>query len=165
MKMILALTVDHGLGKDNDLLVKDAKDMKYFKEYTMGHSVVMGRKTWESLNTKPLKGRKNYVITSQPYCSEHSNVHFIKDLSEAPDDAIVIGGRSVYLAALEDKRLEEISLTKFNYKLAADVYLREVYDFLLDTREFKQTDYINRGFDQRVFVFNRIKNEKDDEAT
>ena len=50
-----------GIGKDGDLLYKIPEDMKRFKELTMGSSVIMGRKTWNSIGNKPLVGRKNYI--------------------------------------------------------------------------------------------------------
>ena len=53
-----------GIGKDGDLLYKIPEDMKRFKELTMGSSVIMGRKTWNSIGNKPLVGRKNYIYSN-----------------------------------------------------------------------------------------------------
>lgn len=161
MKMILALTNNHTLGINNDLVVQSKEDMRYFKEYTTGHNIVMGRKTWESLDTKPLPNRINYVVTNQKYCSEYENVIFIKSLSEAPDDSIVIGGKQLYVAALNDGRLKEISLTRFNVVLDGDVYFTELSYHLLELKTWMQTGYENLGglIDTKVFIFNKVEND------
>ena len=59
---IVAVDVNFGIGNNGDLLVKLHDDMKRFKELTMNNTVIMGRKTFDSLSTKPLPNRKNIVI-------------------------------------------------------------------------------------------------------
>lgn len=64
---ILACDEDWGIGKDGDLpWPKNSADLQWFKQCTTGGTVVMGRKTWESLPKKPLPNRFNIVITKQP---------------------------------------------------------------------------------------------------
>jgi dihydrofolate reductase len=68
---ILAHDAYWGIGKNGDLpWPKNTEDLQWFKESTAGDVVVMGRKTWESLPRKPLPGRVNYVITSDPNITE-----------------------------------------------------------------------------------------------
>jgi dihydrofolate reductase len=79
------------------------EDLARFKELTMGHTVVMGRLTWESLPTKvrPLPGRRNVVVTRQAdYMAEGATV--VGDLDEVPTDneTWVIGGGQIYALAL-----------------------------------------------------------------
>lgn len=159
MKLIVALTADNAMGKDNKLIVHDKNDMAYFRKYTIGSSVVMGRKTWESLGTKPLPLRTNYVITSQAWCSEHPDVVFIKSLAEAPDDAIVIGGKQVYLDAMFDPRLTEVSITQFwDVRCKdADVYFPEMMISLLSGATWGQTGHVKLDpFKNRsVYIFKR----------
>lgn len=63
---ILAHDDKWGIGKDNDLpWPRNAADMKWFRECTIGHVVVMGRKTWESIGSKPLSKRINVVVSTQ----------------------------------------------------------------------------------------------------
>lgn len=65
-----------GIGKDGDLLYKIPEDMKRFKELTMGHSVIMGRKTWNSIGNKPLKSRNNIILsTTLNYAVEPININ------------------------------------------------------------------------------------------
>lgn len=101
------IIVAHGnkraIGKDNKLLWNLPADMKRFKEITTGHTVVMGRKTYESIG-KPLPNRTNVVITSNPESIESEEVisgelPFIKDLimnGTLGKEIFIIGGEQVY---------------------------------------------------------------------
>ena len=62
MKAIVAVSDNWGIGNDNELLFHIPEDMKFFKDMTSGHSVVMGHNTYESIG-KPLPNRKNYVLS------------------------------------------------------------------------------------------------------
>ncbi len=61
--LIAAVAADGGIGHGQDLLFRISADMRRFKELTMGHPIIMGRKTFESFPNGPLPGRKNIVIT------------------------------------------------------------------------------------------------------
>ena len=63
---IVAVDENFGIGFNGDLLEHIPEDLKHFKELTSGHTVVMGRKTWDSLPKKPLPNRHNLVITKDP---------------------------------------------------------------------------------------------------
>lgn len=66
LSAILAHDDKYGIGKNNDLpWQRNAADMKWFRECTIGHVVVMGRKTWESIGSKPLSKRVNVVVSTQ----------------------------------------------------------------------------------------------------
>ena len=62
--MIVAIAQNRVIGSDNKMLWHIPEDFAHFKKTTMGHPIIMGRKTWESLG-RPLPGRKNVVITRQ----------------------------------------------------------------------------------------------------
>lgn len=65
IRAILAHDAYWGIGKDGDLpWPKNPDDLKWFKDCTLGHNIVMGRNTWESLPLKPLPGRKNSVVSN-----------------------------------------------------------------------------------------------------
>ena len=100
---IVAAGVDRAIGRDGDLPWHLPVDLKHFKELTMGHPVIMGRRTWESLPRRPLPGRRNIVISSNPeYSAEGA------ELFTSPEEAIsvcreipfIIGGEQLYRAAL-----------------------------------------------------------------
>ncbi|MEJ8305568.1 dihydrofolate reductase [Saccharibacillus sacchari] len=88
------------IGRDNALPWRIPADMAYFKRETLGKAVVMGRKTWESFGSKPLKDRKNIVITRDAsYAAEGAYiVHSIDEALSAADseEVMVIGGSEIY---------------------------------------------------------------------
>ena len=97
-----------GIGKDGDLLYKIPEDMKRFKEITMGNSVIMGRKTWNSIGNKPLVGRKNYIYSNTAnyfsdldcngtlVCTLDSKDDFLQLFLSSPNKYFAIGGESIY---------------------------------------------------------------------
>jgi dihydrofolate reductase len=101
ISIIVAVSDDWGIGKDNELLWRISEDLKRFKRLTIGKSVIMGKKTWESLPTRPLPGRKNIVLTDLPHEQIEGalTVYSIDDaLNKYPaeEEAFIIGGGSVY---------------------------------------------------------------------
>lgn len=104
LTLIVAYAQNRVIGRDNTLPWKLPSDLAHFKRTTLGHPVIMGRKTWESLG-RPLPGRRNIVITRNPdYVATgaecvSSLAQAIKCLQEAPK-AFVIGGAQIYQEAL-----------------------------------------------------------------
>ena len=64
VSIVVAIAQNNAIGKDNQLLWHLPKDLKHFKEITSGHTIIMGRKTYESVG-KPLPNRRNIIITRQ----------------------------------------------------------------------------------------------------
>ncbi len=105
---VIAAVAENGvIGRDGDLPWRLSADLAQFKRRTLGHPILMGRKTWESLPRRPLKDRLNVVLTRQPgYVADGATV--AADLDAALDaaqasgaeEAFVIGGESIYAAAL-----------------------------------------------------------------
>lgn len=90
------------------------EDLKHFKEKTLGGSVVMGRGTWESIGRKPLKGRRNFVVTSSAHEYSEGGIpdtEFIPSLSDAPSDAWVIGGAALIDQAFDAGLIDEFYVT------------------------------------------------------
>lgn len=128
MKLIAAADKNWGIGLKNKLLTSIPEDMKFFRETTTGHVVVMGRKTLESFpNKKPLKNRTNIVLSRRPdYQVEGAIVvHNEEELNEvlsgyASDDIFVIGGEAVYNLLVDD--CDTAYITKIDYAFEADAY-------------------------------------------
>lgn len=99
MKAIVAVSDNWGIGNDNELLFHIPEDMRFFKNMTSGHPVVMGHNTYESIG-KPLLNRKNYVLSRDTSLSI-DGVTVIHDISQIPDDSFVIGGESIYKILLK----------------------------------------------------------------
>lgn len=102
--IIAAIAENNAIGKNHKLLCRMPSDMKRFKELTMGHAVIMGRKTFESL-PKALPGRKNVVLTTLPeavfmdsFACESMGTAL--DICEKEDEVFIIGGALVYRQAL-----------------------------------------------------------------
>ena len=104
LDMIVAIAQNRVIGSDNKMLWHIPEDFAHFKKTTMGHPIIMGRKTWESLG-RPLPGRKNVVITRQKdYEAEGAEIvssleEALKLLRDEPR-VFVIGGGEVYRQAM-----------------------------------------------------------------
>ena len=102
MKLIVAVSENWGIGKDNDLLFDIPQDMKFFREQTMGKTVILGRKNLESFpGKKPLPKRTNIILTrDEAFACEGAVIcHSIEEVLAHPaadDDAYVIGGEEIY---------------------------------------------------------------------
>ena len=135
MKMIAACDANWGIGKDNRLLVSIPADMKFFREMTMGRTVVMGRKTLESFpGGKPLKGRKNIVLTSsegrkaEGLWTVHSVDALLKLLRQDPafagEEVYCIGGGSVYRLLLP--YCDTAYITRIDHVYEADTFFPDL---------------------------------------
>lgn len=105
LTIVVAAASDNAIGRDGDMLWHIPADLRHFKEVTRGGTVVMGRKTWESLPKRPLPGRRNIVITrSSDYHSPGAEV--VTGLDEAlrltiTDERVyIIGGGEIYRQTL-----------------------------------------------------------------
>ena len=144
MNMIVACDKNWGIGKDGHLLCHLSGYLKYFKEMTMGKTVVMGRVTLESLpGGKGLPGRRNIVMTrNQDYHAEGIEVvHDFSELDEAlkdvnSDDVFVIGGAKLYEQMLH--MCENIYVTKIDQEFDADRHFRNM-------DESKRFDIVSRS--------------------
>jgi dihydrofolate reductase len=104
--IIVAISANHAIGKNNQLLWHLPNDLKYFKNTTWGMPVIMGRKTFESVN-RPLPGRINIVISRQPNW-QAENVLTAASLADAIEKAasthckevFIIGGGEIYKEAI-----------------------------------------------------------------
>lgn len=128
MNLIVAVDRNWAIGKDNKLLVSIPDDMKFFRETTSGHVVVMGRKTLDSFpNGLPLKNRTNIVLTRDKDFSRkdaiivHSEEELRAELAKYnSDDIYVIGGGSIYNMLLDDCDVAHVTYVDFAYD--ADTY-------------------------------------------
>lgn len=99
--LIAAVGDNLELGGNQSLLWDQPKDRQRFKTLTMGHVIVMGRKTWESLPVQPLPGRRNIVMTRQPDFScplaEVANsTEMLKQMTSGEAEVFVIGGGELF---------------------------------------------------------------------
>lgn len=129
ISIIVAVSEDWGIGKDNELLWHISEDLKRFKRLTTGNTVVMGKKTWESLPRKPLPGRKNIVLTDNPK-ELIENAVTCYSIEEAlskcsPDEEVfIIGGGSIYRQFMP--LADRLYITHVHKKAPADIYFPEI---------------------------------------
>jgi dihydrofolate reductase len=134
ISLVVAAAENNAIGKDDKLLWSLPRDMQYFKQITMGHCVLMGRKTYETIPEKfrPLAGRVNIVVTRNadfkaPGCRVVKTVEEGIRFAEAndEDELMVIGGGEIYRQMYD--RADRIYLTKVHYTFAdADTYFPEI---------------------------------------
>ena len=124
MNAIVAVAENGGIGKDNELLFRISADLKRFKDLTSGHTVIMGRKTLQSLpGGRGLPTRRNIVIThDSDFTAERAEVvHSIDEaLAMADENTFVIGGASIYRAMLP--YCDRVYLTKVYADADADAF-------------------------------------------
>lgn len=125
ISIIVAVSDDWGIGRNNQLLWHIPEDLRRFKKLTMGKALIMGKKTWESLPKKPLKGRKNIVLTDVPgeVIDESVTAYSIEDAMVKcgeNEDVFVIGGGSVYRQFME--KADRLYITHVHKNTSADVF-------------------------------------------
>lgn len=129
ISIIVAVSDDWGIGKDNELLWKISEDLKRFKRLTTGKTVVMGKKTWESLPKKPLPGRNNIVITDVPG-EKIDQAEMAYSINEAlskcdkGEESFIIGGGSIYRQFLP--LADRLYITHVHLKAPADIYFPSI---------------------------------------
>jgi dihydrofolate reductase len=142
---IVAVASDWAIGRQGELLCHMPADMRHFKETTMGHSIVMGRKTFESFPRRPLPGRQNIVITRNANW-QYEGVTVVHSLEEAiaaaqTDTVFIIGGAQVYEQALP--LVDALHLTMIHARWAsADAFFPaiDMKEWLEVSREHHPSD-------------------------
>ena len=129
ISIIVAIAANNAIGKDNDLLWHISEDLKRFKRLTKDHFVVMGKRTYFSLPTRPLPHRTNMVITDVPGEKIDNCImaYSIEDAVEKMDpqkENFIIGGGSVYrqFMPLADK----LYITRVHKTFEADTFYPEI---------------------------------------
>lgn len=125
---------NRALGKDNQLIYKIPEDLKRFKEITSGHTIIMGRKTFESIG-KPLPNRNNIIITKDPLYTAEGGVivHSLEEalrlasLTQDSEEIFIIGGGQIYKDAIE--KADKLYLTIIEGNPDADTFFPDYSEF------------------------------------
>ena len=124
MNVIVAVDENWAIGKDGDQLIYLKEDLKRFRALTMGHPLILGRRTMATFpGGRPLKGRRNLILSRNPdFAPEGGEVYRSMEelLAQAPEDAFVIGGASVYRALID--RCGTAYVTKIHKTFPADCW-------------------------------------------
>ncbi len=130
ISIIVAIADNGAIGKDNKLIWHISEDLKRFKALTSGNTIIMGRKTFESLPKGALPNRRNIVLThdknlSCPNCIMlHSVEGIIEKYQDTEEEIFVIGGSHLYKALLPFAK--KIYLTRVHHNFEADVYFPDL---------------------------------------
>lgn len=152
--LVAAVARNRAIGQGNDLIWRNREDLQRLRQTTMGHPVVMGRKTWDSLpeRFRPLPGRRNIVVTRNPEWQANGaeradSLDAALALAPGVERICVIGGAQVYASALP--LADELVLTE----VEADFPLADTFfpewdraDFTEGPRE-RHVDEAGRSFD------------------
>ena len=144
INIIVAYDKNRGIGKDNTLVWRQSADLKRFKELTTGNTVVMGRKTFDSIG-RPLPNRSNIVISRQDI--EIEGVEIIKSIEEIKnikEDIFIIGGGEIYKNSLIFA--DKIYATILDAEIEADTWFVDVdmNDWIIESKEEYKFDEKNQ---------------------
>nr|AIA15116.1 Dihydrofolate reductase [uncultured bacterium] len=130
LSIIVAVAENNVIGKDNQLIWRLPADLKHLKALTMGHPMVMGRKTFDSIG-KPLPGRTSIIITRQPnYTVEgclvvHSLEQAIIEAGNLrTEEAFIVGGAEVYRQSMSIT--DKIYLTEVHHSFDGDTFFPKI---------------------------------------
>ena len=128
LTIIAAVSLNNVIGNKNKLIWKLSDDLKRFKELTTGHSIIMGRKTFDSLSN-PLPNRDNIVITrssnySNPDIKVCSSIEDAISLTEEDNQPFIIGGGEIYSQTIN--MVDKIELTRVHEEFDGDAYFPEI---------------------------------------
>lgn len=149
LALVVAYSTNRVIGRDNALPWRLKADLAHFKRITMGHPIIMGRKTWESLG-RPLPGRPNLVISrNAAYKAEGATVHpSLEDAIAACREAekiCVIGGEDVFRQALP--LADEIIATEVHAVMDGDTFFPLLDNQWLETERRPQPPENDLAFD------------------
>lgn len=150
LSIIAAIGENNELGKDNHLLWHISNDLKRFKSLTMGQTIIMGRKTFESLKNGALPNRRNIVLTNNS-SFQRDNIETANSVDEVfalinPDEeAFIIGGEAIYKLFLP--YTQKLYLTKVHKSYDADAFFPTI-----NINEWKETERIDINEDVQAGV-------------
>jgi dihydrofolate reductase len=129
--IIAAVAKNRVIGKDNQLIWNIPEDMAHFKALTAGHTVIMGRKTWESLppRFRPLPGRRNIVVSRQdnyaaPGAEVTDSLENSLKLAATTPTVFIIGGEQIYGQAMA--LADRLEITEVDLEPEGDAWFPEI---------------------------------------
>jgi dihydrofolate reductase len=136
LSIIVAISENNAIGRDNQLLWHLPADLKHFKNITSGHPIIMGRKTYDSIG-RPLPNRRNIIITRQtdlniPGTEVVNSIEDAISLCSDEKEVFIIGGAEIYKSALSMSN--RIYLTTVHQEFKADAFFPT-----LDKNEWLET--------------------------
>jgi len=150
ISLIVAISKNRAIGIDNQIPWYLPADLKYFKKTTLGHHILMGRKSFLSIG-KPLPGRTNLVLTRNPFFTAGgiSVVHNLEEGLNAAETAgenelFIIGGGDIYRQSLE--LADKLYITEVDLEVEGDTFFPEINneDWQLVSEDHHEADERNK---------------------
>lgn len=149
--LIAAMAANRVIGRDNQLPWHLPEDLQHFKRLTLGHHLIMGRKTFDSIG-RPLPGRTTVIVTRQadyvspPGCLVANSLEQAFDLCKAEERVFVVGGADIYRQALAAAGI--MYLTEVNVTVEGDAYFPEfsLEEWQVVERDEKQNETLQYAF-------------------
>lgn len=145
ISIIVAIGENNAIGKNNQLLWHLPADLKHFKNKTAGHTIIMGRKTFDSVG-KPLPNRRNIVVTRQditiPGCEVVKSIDAAIALCKGETEVFIGGGAEIYREAMD--KTDKIYLTIVHKMFEADTFFPEI-----DFSQWLETDHEDHQPDEK----------------
>ena len=160
VSLIVAVSSNGVIGRDGGLPWHLPADLKHFKRTTMGHHLIVGRRTWEEVG-KPLPGRTMVVVTrSQRFAPEGAkvvrSVEQALEIAAEDDEPFIGGGSQIYRIALARDLVHRIYLTRIHAEVEGDTFFPEfdLDDWELVSEEHHEADEKDE-FDFSFLVYER----------
>lgn len=149
--LIAAMAANRVIGRDNQLPWHLPEDLQHFKRLTLGHHLIMGRKTFDSIG-RPLPGRTTVIVTRQtdyvspPGCLVANSLEQAFDLCKTEERIFVVGGADIYRQSLA--AAEIVYLTEVNVTVEGDAYFPEfsLEEWQVVERDEKQNETLQYAF-------------------
>ena len=156
--IVVAIAENYAIGKNNQLLWHMPADLKHFKNITTGHTVIMGRKTYDSVG-KPLPNRRNIIVTRQDIkiegCQVVNSIADALALCANEHEVFIVGGAEIYKLAMS--KTDRIYLTIIHHSFDADTLFPEI-----DYTDWKETARQDHQPDEKnKFPYSFITLERD----
>lgn len=138
VSLIVAASSNNAIGKNNQLLWHLPIDLKFFKNTTWAMPVIMGRKTFESVNNKPLLGRQNIIISRTATPTTQGEVWWANSLEQAIEQSKILESKEIFIAGgaqIYEQSMNianRIYMTRVHAHFAADTFFPEI-----DTNEWE----------------------------
>ncbi len=162
LSIVVAKAKNNIIGKDNKIIWHLPEDLKHFKNLTTGHTIIMGRKTFESLG-KPLPNRKHIIFSQNPdFKVDDENVEVvhsllqIQDLIEGKEEVFVIGGAMIYNFLMP--YVSKMYVTEIEKEFEGDTFFPSIDETIWkETSREKGLKDENNNLDYYFVTYERIK--------
>jgi dihydrofolate reductase len=166
ISLIVAADKDNGIGIENKLLCRLPDDLKYFKKITSNHTIVMGRKTYESIGS-PLPDRNNIILSKNinyqvEGCTIINSIPELLNYISRTEEVFIIGGGSIYAQTI--MYASKVYMTCIEHKFEADSYFPQINT----DKDWKVTKVEKHDVDERhkyAFSFLTYERKNDSKQT